>query len=248
MNMARSTTLMIGGLCLALLAAGCTDPRDLQIQSLTDQLEACQRENDGLRGQLARLANERDGALARNGALFDRVRELELELAKKPAGQPLPEGWQAGPEGTAWVDVGDNILFRQGYANLQPEGKAALQRIVNDINAAFPNKLIVVIGHTDDVPITTKKHLYKDNLDLSVTRGCTVFREMADLGISPNRMIAAGQGEFAPKAIGTDDASRRLNRRVQILAVPLPRGGVASSAAMGLEPTGSALPAGVTEK
>lgn len=226
MKTARSMGWLIGGLTVALLVTGCgPDPKDLQIEALQQQIMDHERENASLRSRLARAVSDRDAAIARANALQQQLRELRAELARKPQQievPVMPRGWQAGPEGTAWVDLGNNILFKEGYADLQPAGKAALQNVVNDINTAFSDKLIVVIGHTDDIPIQTKKHLYKDNLDLSVTRGSTVFRELQRMGIQPQRMLAAGQGEFNPKVPNSSDANRQINRRVQILAVPRP--------------------------
>ena len=237
MRMAR---LITGTICCGLLVGvltGCTpDARELQIQSLTMQLEECRRGQDDLRSQIARAYSERDGAMSRNGQLMGQIRDLQNQLANQPVIErpvpapvthvdPVPSGWQAGPGGVAWVDVGNRILFRQGYADVLPEGKAELQRIVNDINASFGDKLIVVIGHTDNTPIKAKKHVYKDNLDLSVTRGAAVFRELARLGISTQRMIAAGQGEYLPKVANSSPQNMQVNRRVQILAVPMPEGG-----------------------
>ncbi|MCK4340375.1 MAG: OmpA family protein [Phycisphaerae bacterium] len=217
-------TVAVGGLVIALLATGCgPDPRELQIQSLQADLDNLQRENDDLRARLAQAVSERDAAIARGGGLMQQVRELEAALAAAElAEQALPPGWERGAGGTAWIDVGDRILFKQGYADLLPEGRAQLQRIVSDIQTSFSDKLIVVIGHTDSVWTGIKGHVYQDNLALSATRGAAVFRELMRLGLKPQHMIAAGQGEYAPKVPNTSAANMQINRRVQILAIPMP--------------------------
>lgn len=221
-TMARRLTIGVWGLVGVLMLTGCgPGPKDLQIQALQEQLGMCQLENDDLISGLATAAAERNAAHARVLALEQQVYALRRELAETPVEPAGPEGWvHAGPFN--WIDVGSDLLFGSGKASLRPEGRAKLQQIVQQINETFPTKMIWVLGHTDAEPIKATKNLYKDNLYLSLVRGATVFRELQKLGIPPRRMIAGGQGEYNPKGPGDARGRSKANRRVQILAVPMP--------------------------
>lgn len=236
MRMARSACVGLAGLVIALSAIGCgPDPKDLQIQALQDQVNELQRENESLRARLARATSDRDAAVARASELARQNRELQAQLAQRPQ-ERVPAGWeQAGPY--AWVDLGTDFLFDSGKVSLKSQGRTKLQEVVSQINEYYPDKMIWVVGHTDAEPITVTKNLYKDNLHLSLMRGATVFRELASLGLPPQRMTAAGQGEFNPKAANDTKGRSATNRRVQIIAVPMPEGmSVAAPPERALEP------------
>jgi len=221
MTMARRSTMAVWGLIFVLGVAGCQDPDKLQIQAQAERILQLETENDNLRSRLAATISDRDVALERGRALEQQVFDLRQRLAEASQPVELPTGWQ-GTGDYAWIDIGTEFLFRQGYASLRSEGEAKLQAIVGQIRGSFPDKMIWVVGHTDSEPIKTKKHLYKDNLDLSLARGATVFRALLKLGIDSKQMIAGGQGEYSPKAPNDSPANMQLNRRVQIFAVPKP--------------------------
>jgi chemotaxis protein MotB len=113
-------------------------------------------------------------------------------------------------------------LFDSGRAKLKPTAEATLQKVVADIRQTYADKMILVIGHTDTDPLVRTKGVWEDNLDLSANRGMTVFREMQKLGLDPKRMIAGGQGEYSPRTSNETKEGKSQNRRVQIVAVPMP--------------------------
>lgn len=231
MTMARWLSMGVCSLAAVALLAGCgPNPKDLEIQSLQERLRECQNENEDLRSRLAAAIRERDAARARAYALEQRNADLMEMMRNRPESESLPEGWdQAGD--WRWVDLGTDFLFDSGKATLKPEARAKLQEVVQQINERFPGMMIWVIGHTDTDPILKTKHLWADNLDLSVNRGAAVYRELAKLGISTDRLIAGGQGEYNPEVPNTTKESKAQNRRVQIVAVPM-----AEAAAAGAVP------------
>ena len=85
--------------------------------------------------------------------------------------------------------------------------------------AEFPDRDIWVIGYTDTDPIKVTKHLWTDNLDLSLNRAATVGREFYKLGLDADNIFVAGHGEHRPQAPNDTKANKTLNRRVQIVAV-----------------------------
>ena len=57
---------------------------------------------------------------------------------------------------------------------------------------------------------------FASNWELSASRAITVVRLLALAGIPANRLAATGFGEYRPVAEGDDDASRALNRRIEL--------------------------------
>ena len=86
---------------------------------------------------------------------------------------------------------------------------------------------ILVEGHTDDRPVKGGRR-YVDNMELSTLRASKVVRYLAESGkVPPRRLSAAGYAEYHPVVPNRDAASRRRNRRIDIVILK----GNASSAA-----------------
>jgi chemotaxis protein MotB len=71
-----------------------------------------------------------------------------------------------------------------------------------------------VDGHTDIRPIASPT--FPSNWDLSTARAISVVRYLISRGVSPQRLVAAGHGEFQPLEQGADEASLRRNRRIEL--------------------------------
>ncbi|MBN1128578.1 MAG: flagellar motor protein MotB [Chitinispirillaceae bacterium] len=118
-----------------------------------------------------------------------------------------------GPRGLV-ISVKDTLLFTVGSADLTGPAREIIQS-VSHILEATPNA-IRVEGHTDNVPIHTAK--FFSNWELSTARATNVLQYfIARGGIAPERLSAAGYGEYKPSAPNTSDRNRALNRRVDIV-------------------------------
>jgi len=109
----------------------------------------------------------------------------------------------------------DKVLFDLGKADLLPEARSILEKLVQLI-AAWPNQ-VRVEGHADYLPINTEK--YPSNWELSVYRASGVVRFLEEAGIDSKRLSAVGYGEYRPIAPNETEEGRRLNRRVDIIIV-----------------------------
>jgi chemotaxis protein MotB len=77
---------------------------------------------------------------------------------------------------------------------------------------------IRVEGHTDNVPIYTKR--FPSNWELSTVRAVNVLKYFADAGgIDPRRLSAVGYGESKPLVANISPQSRAKNRRVEIVLI-----------------------------
>jgi chemotaxis protein MotB len=111
----------------------------------------------------------------------------------------------------------DKVLFGSGQATLLPQTREILTDIAELLKAQ--TNPIVIEGHTDDSPITKSsiKSKYSDNWDLSTARAVSVLKYLIRKGVSPDRLSAAGYGEFKPMVPNIDDITRAKNRRIDIV-------------------------------
>ncbi len=120
--------------------------------------------------------------------------------------------------GKVYVSMSDKLLFKSGKADIEDEGKKALKVLAEILNKN-PDVDILIEGHTDNVPIKTA--MYKDNWDLSVARATSIVRILnEDYKVLPQRLTAAGKGEFFPRATNETAEGRAKNRRTEIILSP----------------------------
>jgi chemotaxis protein MotB len=110
----------------------------------------------------------------------------------------------------------DQVLFDFGRAAINPAGFTMLDQIAKAIQKV--PKRVRVEGHTDNVPIQTRR--FPSNWELSVARAVNVVKYFAEVSnIDPHRLSAVGYGESRP-VVANDTASNRVkNRRVEILLI-----------------------------
>jgi chemotaxis protein MotB len=114
------------------------------------------------------------------------------------------------------VDLAEQIFFDSGSATLKESGKEVLKKIGGALKG-YENKIIRVVGQTDNVPVL--KSPFPSNWELSVARATTVVRFLQNVGVPPERMIAAGRGEYDPMAPNDMPEGRQKNRRIEIMLI-----------------------------
>lgn len=120
--------------------------------------------------------------------------------------------------GFVQVSLSDQLLFESASAQMDPKGKDALGKLAVVLKNN-PDIEIMVVGHTDSLPIRTVR--YKDNWDLSVDRAVSVVRLLTvDFGLDGKRVQAAGRSSYFPMASNENKEGRALNRRTEILLAP----------------------------
>jgi chemotaxis protein MotB len=208
----------LGALQAVLDEAAAQDAADkVQLDNLGSQLNAA----------LAQVASEQRRRAELEAAEAARLAEENKDLARFRSeffGQLST--LLAGREGVRVVGdrfvFSSEVLFNQGAADLAPEGRAQIAGVVeilDEIRGQIPDGIdwiIRVDGHTDNVPVGGSRG-FADNWELSQARALSVVRFMQDeLGFPPDRMAATGFGEYRPVAPGNDEASRALNRRIEL--------------------------------
>jgi chemotaxis protein MotB len=122
--------------------------------------------------------------------------------------------------------VGDRFVFQSevffdpGQAVLKPEGRAEVDKIVDaltELEKKIPPDIPWVMrvdGHTDIRPIANAQ--FPSNWELSSARAIAVVQYMISRGISPQRLVAAGFGEFQPLDTDKTEEAFRRNRRIEL--------------------------------
>jgi len=111
------------------------------------------------------------------------------------------------------------LFFDTGKADLKPEAQAELDKIaplLTGLDQQIPADIAWVLrvdGHTDVRPITGGQ--FKSNWDLSAARAIAVVQYLIAKGVAPQRLVAAGFGEFQPIDPGTTEDAYRKNRRIE---------------------------------
>lgn len=112
------------------------------------------------------------------------------------------------------ITISDNALFASGSAAVKPESRSLAEAIANMLQQ-YPGYEIIVSGHTDNEPISTRE--FKSNWDLSSTRAIRFMDIMlSSSNLDPKLFSAVGYGEYRPVASNATSAGRSQNRRVEV--------------------------------
>jgi chemotaxis protein MotB len=124
--------------------------------------------------------------------------------------------------------VGDRFVFQSevffdtGQALLKPEGRLELDGLASallDLDRKIPGEIAWVLrvdGHTDVRPINANAGQFRSNWDLSAGRAISVVQYLISRGVSPQRLVAAGFGEFQPIDTDRTEEAYGRNRRIEL--------------------------------
>ncbi len=116
------------------------------------------------------------------------------------------------------VNLSDKMLFTSGSYKISPRAHSVLEKVAAIIKSR-PDLEVMVEGYTDNVSINTA--CIEDNWDLSVKRSTSVVRTLQTrFGVDPNKIIAAGRGEYNTLASNSTPEGRSINRRTRIILMP----------------------------
>ena len=112
------------------------------------------------------------------------------------------------------------VLFPSGQAQMTVEGLAAIDQLAQaiiEVERQIPPEVdwvLQVDGHTDSKPIASRE--FPSNWELSAARAISVVKYLISRGVAPQRLVAAGYGEFAPLEAGDTDEILKRNRRIEL--------------------------------
>jgi chemotaxis protein MotB len=121
-------------------------------------------------------------------------------------------------KGRMTVKLPDDILFPAGSTSLKKEGSEALVSVAEALREVG-DRDFVIAGHTDNVPLR-RGGRFRDNWELSAARAVEVVKLLTASGMAPERLAAAGFGEFDPVGDNSTAEGRAKNRRLEIILMP----------------------------
>ncbi|MCW6506881.1 peptidoglycan -binding protein [Lichenifustis flavocetrariae] len=186
-----------------------------QLSALEDALGASESRDKESQARIAELGSRLNVALAQKvqelaryrSDFFGRLREI---LGNRPGIRVVGDRFVFQSE----------VLFDSGQATMSPDGRAGMDQLaaaIIDLEREIPPDIpwiLRVDGHTDKRPITSPQ--FKSNWDLSASRAIAVVQYLVTKGVDPQRLLAAGFGEFQPIDPGDSEEALRRNRRIEL--------------------------------
>jgi chemotaxis protein MotB len=163
-----------------------------------------------------RRVAELEGVIRRQDSTVNYVRQKVADALLGFTGKGLTVNMR---DGKVYVSLENSLLFAPGSWSVAVNGQVALENLAR-VLADNEEISILVEGHTDDDPYRGQSQV-KDNWDLSVMRATNVVKILTkNAGLDPQRITAAGRGEFVPLVENTSASNKAINRRTEIILTP----------------------------
>jgi chemotaxis protein MotB len=187
-----------------------------QIAALEDALGASEKKAGDAQLRIADLGQRLNVALAQRVQELSRYRsdffgKLREILGNRPDIRVVGDRFVFQSE----------VFFDSGSATLRPDGRAELDKLaaaILDLQSKIPTDVSWVLsveGHTDIRPVGGTSP-FKSNWDLSAARAISVVQYLITKGVPPQRLDAAGFGEYQPIDPGTSEDALAHNRRIEL--------------------------------
>jgi chemotaxis protein MotB len=186
-----------------------------QLAALESALEASESKDKEAQARIAELGQRLNIALAQRVQELSRYRSdffgrLRTILGNRPDIRIVGDRFVFQSE----------VFFDTGQAILRPEGRAELDKLATaliELERQIPGEIAWVLrvdGHTDIRPTTGVT--FRTNWDLSAARAISVVQHLIGRGVSPQRLVAAGFGEFQPIDPDRTEEAFGRNRRIEL--------------------------------
>ncbi len=196
--------------------------RNQELDQARQEIDRLQAEYDDLNGQWDAMA-QRNDTLARHLTALE-IGQLpeDMEAALAAIAAANPQHVSFDPE-SGMLRFSSDLTFASGSDQLRPASDGPIGSIAEIIAAPSAVPLdVLVIGHTDNIPVTHSRQAHPTNLHLSVHRAIAVRDALVKAGLAPEQIRVAGDGEFHPITSNAEGGTAE-NRRVEIYLVPAPR-------------------------
>jgi chemotaxis protein MotB len=185
-----------------------------QLAALESALDATEKKDKESQTRIADLGQRLNLALAQRVQELSRYRsdffgKLREILGNRPDVRIVGDRFVLQSE----------LFFDTGKADLLPAATAELDKVavaLVELEKQIPTDIAWVLrvdGHTDVRPVTGG--VFKSNWGLSSSRAISVVQYLVGKGVSPQRLVAAGFGEYQPIEMGTTDDAYRRNRHIE---------------------------------
>jgi chemotaxis protein MotB len=187
-----------------------------QIAALESALDASEQKDKESQTQISDLGRRLNVALAQRVQELSRYRSdffgrLRQILGDRPDIRIVGDRFVFQSE----------VLFATGSDQINDQGTVELDKVAGaivDLIQEIPTDIPWVLqinGHTDKQPISGGGR-FRSNWDLSAARALSVVEFFISQGIPPERLVAAGYGEFQPLEEGDTPDVFAKNRRIEL--------------------------------
>ena len=187
-----------------------------QLAALEEALNASEKKDKEAQNQISDLGQRLNLALAARVKELSRYRsdffgKLREILGNRPDMRIVGDRFVLQSE----------VFFDSGRADLKVAGNSELDKVaeaLTELEQKIPSDIPWVLrvdGHTDVRPISASAALFRSNWDLSAARAIAVVKYLIAKGVPPQRLVAAGFGEFQPIETGNTEEAYRRNRRIE---------------------------------
>jgi len=246
-NISKLAVVLLAGSIVgtACVSSGTFEAKEAELATALKEKDALKQENDQLKKkvdelnkQIAEVNRQLDQVKAYGKGKADEAGDLqkrldELEKQKRIAEERAAMFRSLVNKLRSMVDAGqikvtvrngrmllalpNDILFDSGKVEVKKEGKDAIADVAK-VLAGMADRHFLVAGHTDNIPIQTKK--FRSNWELSTQRAVEVVRLLIDGGMKPSQVGAAGYAEYDPAADNATADGQKQNRRIEIVVEP----------------------------
>lgn len=185
----------------------------------SNQLSQLNSEILDLNSQLKQITAERNNLKKDINVIESRMKEAANSI-KEDFSKEIEDGVLEiyRSEGVLIINLSSSILFRPDSSILQDEYKGLLKKMA-EIFKRFPDKIIRVEGHTASAKVSK----YSSSWILGAERSVNVVQYFQDeCKVDPTRLLAVSFGEYRPITENSDEKSKMINRRVQIVLLDRP--------------------------
>src|SRR5262244_1190449 len=187
-----------------------------QLSALEEALDASEKKDKESQSRIADLGQRLNVALAQRVQELSRYRSdffgrLRAILGNRPDIRIVGDRFVFQSE----------VFFDTARATLdKPEGLAELDGLaiaLLELEKKIPGEIPWVLrvdGHTDVRGINSPQ--FRNNWELSVARAISVVQYLVAKGVSPQRLVAAGFGEFQPIDPDKTEEAFGRNRRIEL--------------------------------
>ncbi len=182
----------------------------VKLSDLSGDLSATQADLEAKKKLIAEMKKKEEQAKKRLATLKNMLKQFKA----------LIEGGKLKVKirnGKLMLELPSAILFESGKADLSEMGSETLTEVAA-VLATIDEREFQVAGHTDNVPMKSKK--FPSNWELSTARAVAVVKFLQEMGVKPTSLSAAGYSEYMPSSSNDSEDGKAQNRRIEIVLMP----------------------------
>ncbi|CAH1001401.1 hypothetical protein LEM8419_02304 [Neolewinella maritima] len=196
-----------------------------------DRIEELESNLSSTSDQMSQRVTDLRSALVANDRMVDSLIRLqsaainEFSIGIQLAAELLSDSLQGRLDSSSYeitelpgelvLSVQEGVLFRPRSVGYLARGNEVVLKVVTQLLQQNPLLKLRIVGHTDNQPNTLKG---TDNWEYGALRASTIAKELAETYyVSPNRLVAASQGEYGPSRSNATPEGRMRNRRIDFV-------------------------------